>query len=154
MNLKQITKEDQMDLKKVYFDSINSIDQGIYTSNQKIDWCSQAWDNPEFEKSILNGEGWSIIDQKEILAFATRYPKDRLSLIYCKGRAKRQGLGTILIKKIEEDSINDGIKVLRTEASLIGYKLLLKNQWEIIQKEQIIIKESLFDRYKMIKYLN
>ena len=45
MNLKQITEKDQLDLKKIYYDSIISIDEKIYTSEQKRDWASQAWDN-------------------------------------------------------------------------------------------------------------
>ena len=36
MNLRQITKKDQLDLKKVYFDSIISIDEHIYSKEQKM----------------------------------------------------------------------------------------------------------------------
>ena len=153
MNLKQITAEDQIELKKIYFDSINSIDEKIYTKDQKRAWSSQAWDNPEFNNCLLEGKGWSLTNTGEIIAFAIRHPKDRLALIYCKGNYKRKGLGTILINKIENDAKNEGIKYLKTEASLISYKLLLKNQWKVIKKENIIIKNQFFDRYKMIKHL-
>ena len=52
MNLRQITEKDQLNLKKVYFDSIISIDQKIYDSEQKVAWASQAWKNNNFNKSI------------------------------------------------------------------------------------------------------
>ena len=35
MNLRQITIKDQLELKKVYFDSIQSLDEKIYTQEQK-----------------------------------------------------------------------------------------------------------------------
>ena len=35
MNLKRITKKDQLNLKKLYFDSIISIDESIYSQEQK-----------------------------------------------------------------------------------------------------------------------
>ena len=34
MNLRPITNKDQLELKKVYFDSIQSIDERIYTKNK------------------------------------------------------------------------------------------------------------------------
>jgi len=43
MNLRQITIKDLLELKKVYFDSIQSLDKKIYSQEQKRAWCAQAW---------------------------------------------------------------------------------------------------------------
>ena len=53
MNLRQITIKDQLELKKVYFDSIQSLDEKIYSKEQKRAWSSQAWNNPNFDKSLI-----------------------------------------------------------------------------------------------------
>ena len=153
MNLRQITIKDQLDLKKVYFDSIQTISEKIYSKEQKKAWSSQAWDNPNFEKSITKGKGWLINEKSEIIAFATRYPSNKISLLYCKGKSQRKGFGTKLIYKLETDAKNEGLHFLHTEASLISYKLFLKNGWRIIRKEKIIIKDNFFERYKMKKIL-
>jgi len=154
MNLRQITQKDQLSLKKVYFDSIQSIDERIYTLEQKRAWSSQAWDNQLFEKSISNGQGWLFNKKDIVIAFALRYPANRISLFYCIGKEQRKGLGTKLLNKLEDDAKRERLKSLSTEASLISYKLFLKNNWEIIRKEKIIIKNILFERYKMIKNFN
>ena len=154
MNLRQITHKDQLDLKKVYFDAIQSIDDQIYTLDQKRAWCSQAWDNPNFEISISKGKGWLINNEEEIIAFALRYPDNKISLFYCLGKSQRKGLGTKLLNQIEEDARNEGLRFLITEASLISYKLFLKNNWEVRRKEKIIINNKLFERYKMVKNFN
>ena len=151
MNLKQITKKDQLELKKLYFDSILSIDERIYTQEQKRAWASQAWDNKIFDLSINQGKGWLIKNDATIIGFATRYPKNRISLLYCKGDSQRKGFGTILLHKLEEEAKVEGLTSLSTEASLISYGLFLKNDWKIIRKEKIIIKNIIFERYKMIK---
>ena len=151
MNLRQITSKDQLELKKVYFDSIQTIDDEIYNQEQKRAWSSQAWDNPNFKKAISKGKGWLIYEKNTVIAFATRYPSNRLALFYCIGKAQRKGLGTKLLIKIEEDAKKEGINSLITEASLISYKLFIKQNWEIIRKEKIIIKDKYFERYKMIK---
>ena len=151
MNLKQITKKDQLELKKLYFDSILSIDESIYTQEQKRAWASQAWDNKIFDLSINQGKGWLINNDGKIIGFATRYPKNRISLLYCKGDSQRKGFGTILLHKLEKEAKSEGLTSLSTEASLISYGLFLKNDWKIIRKEKIIIKNIIFERYKMNK---
>ena len=154
MNLKQITKKDQLDLKKLYFDSIASIDEKVYTAEQKRAWASQAWDNKNFNLSLMEGNGWLINENEKIIAFGSRYPNDRIALLYCKGNFQRRGYGTKLLQKLQEEAIKEGITCLSTEASLISYRLFLKNNWEIVRKEKIIIKNIIFERYKMIKIFN
>ena len=151
MNLKQITKKDQLELKKLYFNSIISIDERIYNKEQKIAWASQAWDNKNFDLSLNKGKGWLINKKEKIIAFALRYPKNRIALLYCRGDSQRKGYGTKLIHQLEKDAIEDGLSCLSTEASLISYKIFLRNNWEIVRKEKIIIKNIIFERYKMVK---
>ena len=151
MNLKQITKKDQFDLKKLYFDSIISIDERIYTKEQKRAWASQAWENKNFDLSINEGKGWLINKNEKLIAFATRYPINRVALLYCKGNSQRKGYGTMLLNKLEKEAKKEGLLSLSTEASLISYKLFLRNNWEIIRKEKVIIKNIIFERYNMIK---
>ena len=153
MNLKPITEKDQHDLKKLYFNSIISINEKIYSQEQKRVWASQAWDNKFFDLSIKEGQGWSINEKEKIIAFASRYPNNRISLLYCRGDSQRKGYGTTLINKLENEAKKEGLTFLTTEASLISYKLFLRNNWEIIRKEKIIIKNILFERYKMKKNL-
>ena len=118
MNLKQITQKDQLDLKKIYFDSIISIDEKIYTSEQKRAWASQAWNNKYFNLSLKEGRGWLINEKEKIIAFASRYPNNRISLLYCRGDSQRKGYGTKLLQKIEKEAIKEGLPCLTTEASL------------------------------------
>ena len=153
MNLRQITTKDQLELKKVYFDSIQSLDEKIYNQEQKRAWSSQAWYNPNFDKSIIKGKGCLISKKGIIIAFATRYPADRIALFYCKGNFQRKGYGSKLLQKLEDEAKNEGLDSLSTEASLISYKLFLKNGWEIIRKEKVIINNIFFERYKMTKII-
>ena len=153
MNLRQITIKDQLELKKVYFDSIQSLDENIYSQEQKRAWSSQAWKNSNFDKAITKGRGWLLSKQGNIIAFATRYPTDRIALFYCKGQFQRKGFGSKVLHKLEDEAKKEGLNSLSTEASLISYELFLKNKWEIIRKEKVIINNIFFERYKMNKII-
>ena len=154
MNLRQITTKDQLELKKVYFDSIQSLDEKLYSYGQKRAWSSQAWNNPNFDKSITEGKGWVLIEKGIIIAFATRYPKNRISLFYCKTKFQRKGCGSKLLHKIEEQAKKEGLSYLSTEASLISYKLFIKHKWKIIRKERVNINNYFFERYRMFKIID
>ena len=151
MNLRQITIKDQLELKKVYFNSIQSLDEKIYSQEQKRAWSSQAWANQNFDKSISKGKGWLLSEKGIIVAFAIRFPNNRIALFYCKGKFQRKGYGSKLLHKIEDEAKKEGLDSLSTEASLISYELFLKNEWEIIRKEKVTINNIFFERYKMIK---
>jgi len=153
MNLRQISIKDQLELKKVYFDSIQSLDEKIYSKERKRAWSSQAWNNPNFSESIIKGKGWLISTEGIIIAFATRYPTNRIALFYCKGKFQRKGYGSKLLLKLEDDAKKEGLDSLYTEASLISYELFLKNGWKIIRKEKVIINNIFFERYKMTKII-
>ena len=154
MNLRPITNKDQLQLKKVYFDSIQSIDERIYSKEQKRAWSSQAWQNSDFKKSIVQGNGWLINDNETIIAFASRYPNNRIALFYCKAKSQRKGYGSKLLYKLEDEAKIEGIDILYTEASIISFMLFLKHNWEIESKEKVIINYKFFERYKMIKKLD
>jgi len=153
MNLRQITIKDQINLKRIYFDSIQSIDEKIYNKEQKLAWSSQAWINIEFHKSITKGKGFIMEDLNKEIGFAIRYPKNKLSLLYVRGNFRRKGIGNILIKAIEKAAFKEGISSIQTDASLLSYELFLKNNWKKIRKEKIIIQGIQFSRYKMFKDL-
>ena len=153
MNLRQITIKDQIILKRIYFDSIQSIDEKIYNKEQKLVWSSQAWMNLEFHKSIIKGKGFIMEDLNKEIGFAIRYPKNKLSLLYVRGNFRRKGIGNILINAIEKEAFKEGISSIQTDASLLSYGLFLKNNWKKVSKEKIIIQNIQFSRYKMFKDL-
>ena len=146
MKLRQITIKDQLELKKVYFDSIQSLDEKIYSQDQKRAWSSQAWNNPNFDKSITSGKGWLLSEKGIIIAFAIRYPNNRIALFYCKGKFQRKGYGSKLLHKLEDEAKKEGLNSLSTEASLISYGLFLKNEWDIVRKEKVTINNIFFEK--------
>ena len=77
----------------------------------------------------------------------------RISLLYCRAKFQRKGCGTKLLHKLEDEAKREGLDFLSTEASMISYRLFLKNEWKIIRKEKVIINNIFFERYKMTKII-
>ena len=150
---RSISESDYSVLKDVYVDAIESISSNDYSYQQIQAWASKGYLPALLDKYLTEGKGWVSLEQGEIVAFAIRYPSNRLALLYCRGIAKKRGHATGLLKTIEEEASREGEKHLVTEASFLSQPLLLKMGWSIVSQEKILIGGLDFKRYRMKKLL-
>jgi GNAT superfamily N-acetyltransferase len=92
-------------------------------------------------------------DSGTIEAFALLDPPDRLALLYCRGRASRQGRATALLQALESHARQQGCLQLRTEASQLSRPLLERRGWRIEAEEEVLFAGVSFRRWRMIKAL-
>ena len=150
MVLRLIVPADEILLREIYADAIESQAPQLYSDQQVKSWAALAWLPGVLDQTLREGSGWI---SGEDAAFATRYPLDRLALLYCRGRAARQGHGKALLEKIEADAIADGVTALRTEASQFSLPLFERYGWRLVAPETITIAGVPFERYRMHKAL-
>jgi len=138
-------------IREIYVESIENLGKQYYTRQQIQAWSSLAFMPGILDNALINGQGWvswSNLD-KEIAAFAIRYPLDRLALLYCRSRFARQGHATALLKRTDLSAKKDGQQFLYTEASAFSMPLLLKLGWTFIKPQIIEIAGVRFERYLM-----
>ena len=153
VHLRPIRNVDHLVLREVYSDAIYSQCSTFYSIEQIDAWASLATLPSLFDRCLVNGSGWLLIKRKNVEAFAVRFPSNRLALLYCRGRSSRQGFATKLLYQIELDALNEGRRLLFTEASALSYPLLLRFGWIQDSVETILIAGVRFKRYKLSKRL-
>ena len=150
MVLRLIVPADEILLREIYADAIESQAPQLYSDQQVKSWAALAWLPGVLDQTLKQGSGWI---SGEDAAFAMRYPMDRLALLYCRGRAARQGHGKALLERLEADAIVDGVRSLRTEASQFSRPLFERYGWSLVAPEMITIAGVPFERYRMHKAL-
>ena len=150
MPLRPIASADFPLVREIYADAIESQAPGLYSPDQVRAWAALAWLPGILDRTLLEGQGWISGNDA---AFAIREPRDRLSLLYCRGRASRQGHGRALLDQIEADARHEGVERLRTEASQLSRPLLERCGWSVRAAETISIGGVGFERYLMDKWL-
>jgi GNAT superfamily N-acetyltransferase len=150
MVLRLIVPADAVLLREIYADAIESQASELYSDQQVKSWAALAWLPGVLDQTLMEGSGWISGGDA---AFAIRYPPDRLALLYCRGRAARQGHGKALLDRIEADAMADGVTCLRTEASQFSRPLFERRGWRLIAPETITIAGVPFERYRMHKAL-
>ena len=150
MALRPIGSGDAPLLREIYADAVESQAPTLYSEEQVRAWAALAWLPGVLDRTFVEGSGWISGDGA---AFAIRHPQDRLSLLYCRGSASRQGHGTALLERIEGEAQLEGVDRLRTEASQLSRPLLESRGWRVVAPETISIGGVPFERYRMDKPL-
>ena len=151
--LKPLDESDHLVAREIYSDAIESQGKAFYSIEQIRAWEALAWIPGVLDRPLQAGMGWLSFEAGHPVAFATRYPMDRLALIYCRGHASRSGHATALLEKIELDAYSEGQECLTTEASQLSYSLLLRRGWKLLRPQFIQIGGINFQRFIMKKKL-
>ncbi len=140
----------------VYRDAVLSQARGLYSEAQFTAWAQVAQE-PSFRAILQRGLGLascSISNLDCIEAFAVLEPGHRLSLLYCRGRASRQGRANALLDRLEQHARASGCPQLHTEASQLSRPLLQRRGWMTAATEVVVFAGLPFQRWRMIKPLN
>ena len=149
--LQPLRSSDFIAVREVYADAIESQGEDVYTKQQTRAWASLAWLPGVLDTPLSEGIGWISLEKKLVVAFAVRYPFDRLALLYCRGQYARRGHASLLLDQVEKEACDEGQTKLVTEASRFSYPLLLRRGWVLTAIEQIQIGGVSFERYLMEK---
>ena len=159
--LRQLLSSDHADLLEVYRQAVASCPAELYTSQQRLAWGLQAGDGKaentpshDLLRCLQRGPGLVSCDADgHIAAFAVREPRDRLALLYCRPDRQRRGHGRALIEAIEQQARAEGLRQLRTEASLVSQPLLERLGWQRSWQEELMINGVRFRRFRLHKPL-
>lgn len=142
---------------EVYRDAVLSQAPGLYGREQVDAWAHHAERDPAVRQALGRGHGLVSCAEHNpavVEAFALLEPADRLSLLYCRGRACRQGRGRQLVERLERHARGNGILRLRTEASQLSRPLLERLGWRVEGEERVMFAGAFFLRWRMIKSLS
>ena len=159
--LRQRLNSDLAELLEVYRQAVESCSEDLYTGQQRQAWARQAGSsdaiNPPSEPLLLSLQRGSALVSCDangaIAAFAVREPMDRLALLYCRPEHQRRGHGRALVEAIEQQARTEGLRQLRTEASLVSTPLLERLGWQRSWQEELMINGVLFRRFRLYKPL-
>jgi hypothetical protein len=156
-NLRVLHPGDLDQVATVYHDAVISQTKGLYSKAQIAAWANHAHTSNAVREALLRGYGLASCaanDPNLIEAFGVLDPLQRLSLLYCRGRASRQGRGRRILQSLEIHAWKQGCRQLHTEASQLSKPLLLNLGWQIDAEETVIFAGESFTRWRMIKELN
>ncbi|MFM9111107.1 MAG: GNAT family N-acetyltransferase [Prochlorococcaceae cyanobacterium] len=141
---------------EAYHDAVLSQAPALYSQRQVEAWAGHAASSDQLRPALLRGHGLaccSTATPGTIEAFALLDPIDRLSLLYCRGRSSRRGLAARLVRALEDHAGQQGVTLLRTEASQLSRPLLQRLGWWVEAEEEVMVAGEPFRRWRMLRRL-
>lgn len=152
-SLRPLAPADLPELVAVYRDAVLSQTPGRYSPAQVQAWADHASRSDALADALRQGRGLASCSPAGIEAFGVLAPADRLALLYCRGRACRQGRASAILAALEAEASAAGIRRLRTEASQLSRPLLARRGWQVEAEETVLFGGAWFQRWRMIKAL-
>lgn len=158
--LRPLLPDDLSEIRQVYADAVLSQGAPLYSPAQLQAWAGHAGDAAALAIPLQEGFGLAstapapTAGQTTIEAFGLLHPPERLALLYCRGRASRQGRASTILRALEQHARQQGILRLRTEASQLSRPLLERRGWQVEEPETLLFAGAWFMRWRMIKVLS
>jgi putative acetyltransferase len=136
---------DASEIASAHHDSIQSIGPRFYPPNVVDEW-GQGLTPDVYVKAMEAGEVFFVVrgqmdDRPVILGFATYRiddPSDGGS-VYVRGAATRQGIGSALLRTVEEHAMARGATTMPVESSLAGVDFYKANGFEEIGRGDTLL---------------
>lgn len=152
--LRQLESSDHEAVLQVYRLAVESCSAARYSDAQRQAWSRQARTGEGLRRSLQRGSGLvSVGPSGDIAAFCLREPRQRLSLLYCHPAHQRRGHARALLRAMEEQARQAGLRSLCTEASLLSRPLFEQEGWRRSWQEELLIHGVRFRRYRLHKPL-
>lgn len=164
MPLRQLRPSDRDALVEVYREAVLSQSPDLYSPEQVRAWAHHAGLDPAVLACLEPGYGLASLGDRDpagertIEAFGILDPPQarrcRLALLYCRGRASRQGRASAILNGLEHWARQQECHQLQTEASQLSRPLLERRGWRVEREERLIFAGEPFVRWRMIKALS
>lgn len=138
---------DHVQVGQLIFDTIRTVNRKDYSDEQINAWAPDPFIYSTFEESyayIAEYEG-------QIVGFGNLNSKGYLCRFYVHKDFQGQGIGTLLLKALEQKANELGLDEIHTEASISAKPFFLSKGWIETEEQTKVYKGVSFINYKMFK---
>ena len=153
------TLNDAKSILKVHYDAVHKIASKDYSREILDDWSAPVTDKRinDTKKKLQAGRITFVVAEinGEIIGFGAIVPKDyEIRAVYVLPKAKRKGVGTALLRKLEGIAKQNNIKKLNLESSITAEKFYNKSGYKSLRYWDFILKTGrMMKSVKMSKKL-
>jgi len=149
--IRAFKEDDTIALAEVYRDAVHSLGPQAYSREQVAMWARFSENLADFKVNVSRGLTLVAEVDDRLMAFGQLDPIDHVALLYCRGCAARQGLGSHMYCALEAHAFSNGVAEIRTEASRISRPFFEKHGFVLRETEHIVRFGVEFERFRMTK---
>jgi len=138
----------------LYFDTVHTINQRDYTEAEVNAWAPEIPDAVQWAARYKTRITFVAEENTTVAGFAELEPNGHIDCFYCHQAYQRQGVGTLLYNRLEQEARSLGLVRLFTEASITAKPFFEQIGFQTIHQNQIARGSTILINFSMEKYLN
>ncbi|HEY5235948.1 MAG TPA: GNAT family N-acetyltransferase [Rhabdochlamydiaceae bacterium] len=138
---------------ELFHDVVHKIGAKYYNTEQVQAWAPSNIDKEKWLKSLTTNITLVAEDQGEIIGFGDMSHTGYIDRLYVHKNYQGKGVALALFKKLEEEARKLGIVELTTESSVMAKSIAERQGFEVVQKQNKVLRGQEFITYLMRKKL-
>jgi putative acetyltransferase len=138
----------------LFRETVHNVNSKDYSQAQVDVWAPRTIDKYNWNRRLSENITYVVEYDKQILGFANLTPLGLLDLMYVHKDFQRQGVATVLLRKLEEQAKNSGLKEIFLEASVTAKTFFERLGYHVESAQNKELRGVKFDNFIMKKLIS
>jgi len=154
MKIRRGTSADNDQLRKLFHDTINHINNKDYNAEQIAVWSAGA-DKPERWLDKLKNQYFFVAEEDDIITgFASVTLGAYLDFMFVHKDYQGRGIAKSLLKEIIDLITKLGREAITADVSITAKPFFLKHGFAVVEEQTVMLQNIPLTNYKMIRSIN
>lgn len=154
MMIRQFITGDEIALFRVFFSAVHEVASRDYTAEQVNAWAPTDIDQQLWANHMRDLCPFVVEIDKEIVGYADLQPDGYIDHFFVSGAYARQGVGTLLMKRIHEEARRLGLKQLTSNVSKTAEPFFIRQGFEVVERKSPVLRGVVLQNAFMCKNLD
>lgn len=151
VRIRKYNIKDVYDIGHIYFDTIHIINARDYTAEQINAWAPYRNNYEKWREKLERTRPLVAVIGSKIVGFAEFETNGHIDCFFVHHEFQRYGIGSALIREIENTAIKSNISRIYCEISITAKSFFTKMGFEIISQQSVTIRNIEMTNFMMEK---
>ena len=153
MFIRRYKRGEEKRLWEIFFNTIHKINIRDYNQAQIFAWAPPDLDNEIWKSKIESINPYVAVNDECIVGYADLQENGLIDHFFCDHRWQRKGVGSLLMRNIQEEAIKKGLRYLFSEVSITAKPFYSSHGFIVTKKHMLKIRGTRLINYRMEKQL-
>lgn len=154
MDIRPYIEADIPAISRLYFNTVHRVNSRDYTQEQIRAWAPTIYSNSHWVQRFLKRRVLVAESRERILGFAEYESTGHIDCFYVHHEHLHQGIGSALMKEVEEEFRSQNVHRSFAEVSLTARAFFESKGFRIVEERNQEYHDVIFKLYLMEKYIS
>lgn len=136
------------------YNTVHKVNKRDYSQAQIEAWAPSTFDFPQWKKRLFKTNPFVAEQNGKLVGFSELDQNGHIDCFYCAHNWQGKGVGSSLLKTIEEEASKQSISCLYVEASITAKGFFETKGFSIVGKQVVSLRGEQFTNYAMLKLIS